>query len=141
MKNPLVEQAPVVSRINVTPIIDVALVLVIILLITAPMITALSMELDLPQAKTRSIEDEVRLSISLGKSGELAIDDEYVEPEHLLQKLAIKFADAGNKNILVIIRADAAIPYDSVRQIIEDAKTAGAKRIAIATRQRGGRRE
>ncbi len=139
MKNPLVEQAPVVARINVTPIIDVALVLVIILLITAPMITALSMEIDLPQAKTRSVEDEVRLSISLSKSGELAVDDEYVEPGQLLRKLAQRFSDAGNKNTLVVIRADAAVPYDQVKQIIEDAKTAGANRIAIATRQRGVR--
>ena len=139
MKNPLMEQATVVARINVTPIIDVALVLVIILLITAPMITALSMEIDLPQAKTRSVEDEVRLSISLSKSGELAIDDELVEPGQLLRNLALRFSDTGGKNTLVIIRADAAVPYDKVRKIIEDAKTAGANRIAIATRQRGVR--
>lgn len=139
MKQPLVEHANVVARINVTPIIDVALVLVIILLITAPMITALSMELDLPQAKTRSVEDEVRMSISLSKSGELAVDDEYVPLGNLIRVLAERFSEKDNENILVIVRADAAVPYDTVREVIEDAKTAGAKRIAIATRQRGVR--
>lgn len=139
MKQPLVEHANVVARINVTPIIDVALVLVIILLITAPMITALSMELDLPQAKTRSVEDEVRMSISLSKSGELAVDDEYVSLGNLIRVLAERFSEKDNENILVIVRADAAVPYDTVREVIEDAKTAGAKRIAIATRQRGVR--
>lgn len=140
MKQPLVDRADVVARINVTPIIDVALVLVIILLITAPMITALNMELDLPQAKTRSVEDEVRLSISLSKLGELALDDELVPPGNLSRVLARKFSEKDNENILVIIRADAAVPHQTVRQIIEDAKGAGAKRIAIATRQRGVRK-
>lgn len=140
MKQPLVDRADVVARINVTPIIDVALVLVIILLITAPMITALNMELDLPQAKTRSVEDEVRLSISLSKLGELAVDDELVPPGNLSRVLARKFSEKDSENILVIVRADAAVPHHTVRQIIEDAKGAGAKRIAIATRQRGVRK-
>jgi len=137
MKHPLVEPRPVFARINVTPIIDVALVLVIILLITAPMITALSMEIDLPKAKTRSIEDEVRLSITLGRQGELAVDEELVEPGDLLKVLVGKISQSSDKNILVIVRADATIAHGTVKQIINDARTAGAKRIAVATRQRG----
>jgi biopolymer transport protein ExbD len=137
MKKPLVQPRPVFTRINVTPIIDVALVLVIILLITAPMITALSMEIDLPQAKTRSIEDEVRLSITLGRHGELAVDEEEVAPDGLLEVLVRKISQASDKNILVIVRADATIAHGTVKQIINDARTAGATRIAVATRQRG----
>ena len=137
MKQPLVETKPLVARINVTPIIDVALVLVIILLITAPMITALNMEIDLPQAKTRSIEDEVRLSITLGKSGELAVDDEIVAPEHLKRLLVKRISESSNENILVIVRADGTTPHGVVKEIINDARSAGAKRIAVATRQRG----
>jgi biopolymer transport protein TolR len=137
MKQPLIETKPLVARINVTPIIDVALVLVIILLITAPMITALNMEIDLPQAKTRSIEDEVRLSITLGKSGELAVDDEIVAPEHLKRLLVKRISESSNENILVIVRADGTTPHGVVKEIINDARSAGAKRIAVATRQRG----
>ena len=137
MKQPLVESKPVFTRINVTPIIDVALVLVIIMLITAPMITALSMEIDLPKAKTRSIEDEVRLSITLGREGELAVDDELVAPGDLFEVLVRKISESSDKNILVIVRADATITHGTVKQIINDARTAGAKRIAVATRQRG----
>ena len=128
---------PVVSRINVTPIIDVALVLVIILLITAPMITALSMEIDLPQAKTRSIEDEVRLSITIGRDGEIAVDDEVVPRDVLLPMVADRLAGAADQNILVIVRADATTAHGTVKQVIQDVRTAGAKRIAVATRQRG----
>ncbi len=141
MKHPLVEQMPVVARINVTPIIDVALVLVIILLITAPMITALNMDIDLPQARTRSIKDEVRVSITLGRMGELAVDDEVVAPERLFPVLARKITESHDDNILVIVRADASTPYERVKRIINDARSAGAKRIAVATRQQGNHRQ
>jgi biopolymer transport protein ExbD len=137
MKQPLIDQSPVVARINVTPIIDVALVLVIILLITAPMITALSMEIDLPQARTRSIEDEVRISITLGRDGEVAVDEELVPREILLPMVAERLSGARDKNVLLIVRADATTPHGTVKQVIQDLRTAGAKRIAVATRQRG----
>ena len=128
------------AKINVTPIIDVALVLVIILLITAPMVAVMNMEIDLPQAKTRSIEDEARLSITLGQEGELAIDDELIEPQALVSVLSKRIAEASNRDILVVVRADSKISYDRVREVIKSVKTAGAKRIAIATRQRGKER-
>ena len=137
MRQPLIEQKPVVARINVTPIIDVALVLVIILLITAPMITALSMEIDLPQARTRSIEDEVRISITLGRDGEVAVDEELVPREIMLPMVAERLSGAKDKNVLLIVRADATTPHGTVKQVIQDLRTAGAKRIAVATRQRG----
>ena len=129
--------APVIARINVTPIIDVALVLVIILLITAPMISVSDMEVDLPQAQTRSVEDEVRLSVTLGRAGEVAVDENYVLPDDLTRAVAAKISAAKNKNILVVVRVDASVPYQSIREVIKDVKDAGAQRIAIATRQRG----
>jgi biopolymer transport protein TolR len=137
MRQPLIEQKVLVARINVTPIIDVALVLVIILLITAPMITAANMDIDLPQAKTRSIEDEVRLSISLGRNGEVAVDDEVIPRAVLLPMVTDRISGAADKNILVIVRADANTPHGAVKEVIQDVRAAGAKRIAVATRQRG----
>jgi biopolymer transport protein TolR len=140
MKRFIDECSAPVAGINVAPIIDVALVLVIILLITAPMITVLNMDIDLPQAQTRSIEDEVRLSISLGKDGALAVDEDIIAPENLRSELSRRIAAAPEDDILVVVRADAAISYDRVREIIKSAKQAGAKRIAIATCQRGKER-
>ncbi len=137
MKRRFIEEAPLVAGINVTPIIDVALVLVIILLITAPIITAINMDINLPQAKTRSIEDEVRLSITLGKSGELALDDTEITRHDLIPMLSRRISEASRDDILVVVRADSKIPYGTIRGVIKDAKSAGAKRIAIATRHRG----
>jgi len=135
MKRPIAENN-VMHRINVTPIIDVALVLVIILLITAPMIAVTEMDIDLPQARTRSLEDEVRVNITLGKAGEIGLDDQYVSPQRLVQALRQRIEEAENENVLVVVRADETTPHGSVRDVIKSARSAGAKRIAIATRQR-----
>lgn len=137
MKRFIDDDDKLVAGINVTPIIDVALVLVIILLITAPMITVLNMEIDLPQARTRSIEDEVRLSVTLGRDGAVAVDEDSVASQDLEYVLSQRIAEASDENILVVVRADSKISYDRIREVIKSAKQAGAKRIAIATQQRG----
>ena len=58
----------VITKVNVTPIIDVALVLVIILLVTAPMLSVADLPVDLPQARTREAEDERNVSITLSSA-------------------------------------------------------------------------
>ncbi len=125
----------IIARINVTPIIDVALVLVIILLVTAPMLTVADLPVNLPQARSRGAEDERNLSITLTASGETAVDRDLVEPKSLPQILRARLSDPANADILVVVRADAGVPYELVGQVLEEARAAGATRIAIATRQ------
>ncbi|RLD00661.1 MAG: hypothetical protein DRI65_16250 [Chloroflexota bacterium] len=137
MKPLITEKMPAVARINVTPIIDVALVLVIILLITAPMMSVSSMEIDLPEAKTRSIEDEVRVSVTVDSNGRIAVDEDDVARNAFIGVLRQRIDNAKSDNILVVIRADAGTSYEFVHDILGEARSAGAKRIAIATRQRG----
>lgn len=137
MKRRFLEETPLVAGINVTPIIDVALVLVIILLITAPIITAVNMDITLPKARTTSIEDEVRLSITLSSNGDLAVDDTMISPYQLVPTLRQRISKSSRSDILVVVRADSQIPYQTIRQVIKEAKTAGAKRIAIATHHKG----
>ncbi len=137
MKPLITEKMPTMARINVTPIIDVALVLVIILLITAPMMSVSSMEIDLPEAKTRSIEDEVRVSVTVDSNGRIAVDEDDVDRNALIGVLRQRIDNAKSDNILVVIRADAGTSYEFVHDILGEARSAGAKRIAIATRQRG----
>jgi biopolymer transport protein ExbD len=137
MKPLITENMPKVARINVTPIIDVALVLVIILLITAPMIAASDMEIDLPEAKTRSVEDEVRLSITVTRDGRIAVDEDVVDRNTLGAVLRQRIDTTKSGNLLVVIRADTGTSYAFVHDILSDVRSAGAGRIAIATRQRG----
>jgi biopolymer transport protein TolR len=125
-------------RINVTPIIDVAMVLVITLLITAPMIARSDIEIDLPQTQTRSVEDEARVAVTLGTDGRVAVEDQIVPASELASALHQRLSQPGNENLLVVVRADAGMPYRAVREAMSVVRTAGAKRIAFATRLRAG---
>ncbi len=129
-------QSAIITRINVTPIIDVALVLVIILLVTAPMLSVADLPVSLPQAHTREAEDERNISVTLGADGTLAIDKDVVWRDQLRARLAARLAEPGNDGVLVVIRADSGAPYSAVRGLLEDARGAGARRLAIATRQK-----
>lgn len=135
MRKPLVEQVPTVSRINVTPIIDVALVLVIILLITAPMIAITDMEIVLPKAQTRSVNSDKRIVVTLGASGRLAIDDSDIPAGSLERLLKTRLSGKDNQDLMVVVRADENVPYTAVERVLEQAQAAGAKRLAIATEQ------
>jgi biopolymer transport protein TolR len=124
-----------ITKVNVTPIIDVALVLVIILLVTAPLISVADLPVNLPQAHTREAEDQKNVSITLGSGGELAVDDRIVAETELAAALSQRLADLGS-NVLVVVRADADAPSGRVRALLDLARGAGAKRLAIATRQK-----
>jgi len=124
-----------ITRVNVTPIIDVALVLVIILLVTAPMLSVADLPVNLPAAHTREAENQRNVSITLSSGGHVAVDEEVVERSALRAKLAAKLRQPGNEGVLVVVRADAGAPYSAVRELLAEARAAGAKRLAIATRQ------
>ncbi len=126
---------PQTARLNLTPIIDVALVLVIILLITAPMLSVADIDVKLPTAQTRGAEDEGRISITLGETGELAVNEDLVSPDKLREILRMLLAKEQNKNKLVVVRADQKVPYELIRVILREAREAGANRLAIATMQ------
>ena len=131
-----VQRPEMITKVNVTPIIDVALVLVIILLVTAPMMSVADLPVDLPQAKTREAEDERNISITIGSNGQYAVDETTVLPERVRATLESRLAEPGNAGVLVVVRADTGVPFMTVRHTLEDARAAGAKRLAIATRQR-----
>ena len=127
----------IITKVNVTPIIDVALVLVIILLVTAPMMTASDLPVRLPEARTREAEDERNISVTIGTDGRMAVDDRNVNDATLAPAVAARLAQPGNSGVLVVVRADTSTPYASVKHALETIRRAGAKRIAIATRQKG----
>lgn len=126
----------IIARINVTPIIDVALVLVIILLVTAPLLSVADLPVNLPQARTREAEDERNISITRSSSGDLAVDERRIPAAALTATLREELARPGNEHVLVVLRADSSLPYGEVRRLLDEARAAGAKRLAVATRQR-----
>ncbi len=124
------------ARINVTPIIDVALVLVIILLITAPMIAITDMDVSLPHARTRSIENDARVNVTVGLDGALALDDLDISAAQLPGMIAARIAEDGD-DLIIVVRADEGVPYDVVEGILKTARASGARRLGIATQQSG----
>ena len=138
MRPPIVQPPPLLTRINVTPIIDVALVLVIILLITAPMLSVADLEVELPAARSRDPETESHISVTVSIAGEIAVDDVIIAGlESLTPVLRERTADAGD-NSYVVVRADAGLSHGFVREILDAARASGAGRLGFATRQKVG---
>lgn len=134
-----VETEPAIDRINVTPIIDVALVLVIILLMTAPLLSAPELEVKLPEARTRGAEDNQTITVTMDADGHIAVDEETIIASRFRAELRERLAEPGRKGNVVIVRADESLPHVKVRSILAQAKEAGAQRIAIAANQKAGR--
>ena len=133
MMKRLVQATAVENRVNLTPVIDVALVLVIILLVTAPMLAVAELGLTLPEARTVRFGDENRINISLGKDGRVAIGEKIVPRDLFVRELSSALSERAEDSPLVVVRADTAMSHGLVRTLMDDATAAGATRIAFAT--------
>jgi biopolymer transport protein ExbD len=131
-KRAQVEELQGLSGVNIIPVIDVSLVLLIILLATSPILNLPGFEVSLPKAVT-SESKEKNITISFSKTGQMAINEIPATMETLVPILRKELKE--NKEFLVIVRADQAVAYGDVEKIMDLAKDAGAERIAIATQQ------
>ena len=129
---PRVEEMSPLSGVNIIPVIDVSLVLLIILLATSPILNLPGFEVKLPQAVTAESKEK-NISISLSVKGEMAVNEETVNETTLVAALQKELK--GKPDFLVIIRADQGVAYGKVEQVMDLTKQAGAQRIAIATQQ------
>jgi len=141
MQKSLYQQKQGILGINVTPIIDVALVLVIILMITTPIMTISDLAVNLPEAHVRSAEEGDRVNITVNPAGDVAVDKVMVAREDLAGTLATLLQADGMSNLMVVVRADGAVNHKMVRGVLKDAREAGARRLAIATTRAGGRND
>ncbi|TFZ01770.1 ExbD/TolR family protein [Ramlibacter humi] len=117
------------SDINVTPLVDVMLVLVVILIITAPLMAS-SLRLDLPKAETAKASDAPRsVVVGLESSGKVFFNDKPVDMPQLAQSLAE--AARQGPDTEVQLRADQAVPYGKVVEVMAAAQKAGLSRIGF----------
>ena len=117
------------SDINMTPLIDVMLVLVVIFIITAPLLTS-AIRLDLPTANSASPDiGASSIMLSVDKSGQAFLDDKPVALTDLAAELAR--ASAADPDTELQLRADAAVPYGRVVEIMGIAQAAGLGRIGF----------
>jgi biopolymer transport protein TolR len=121
-----------ISQINVTPLVDVMLVLLVIFMVTAPIIQQ-GVQVNLPQAKTSAIPGtEEYLIVTVAKSGKVYLNDNAMTLEELGVKLrAIKKLQADKQ---VYLRADQDVRYGTVMSAIAAIKQAGIERLGMVTR-------
>ena len=119
------------SEINVTPLVDVMLVLLIIFMVTAPMITS-GVNVDLPQtAAAPSRSDEKPLEITVDKHGQIYIGDSEVADRDLPGKLrAIR---EQNPDKLVFVRGDRAVNYGKFAEVMGEINAAGFTKLTLLT--------
>lgn len=126
------------AEINVTPFVDVMLVLLIIFMVAAPMLTV-GVPLELPKTAAQSMptEQEEPLTISLGADGGIAIQTTAVTDEELVPRLqAIMTERKGNK---LFIRADSGVNYGRVAQVMGALQAAGYTSLGLVTDPDGPR--
>jgi biopolymer transport protein TolR len=123
------QNPPPMSEINVTPLVDVMLVLVVILIITAPLLAS-SIKLDLPKTDTAQAGVAAQsVTLVVDKTGQTFFNDQPLD----LNELARKLVQTAHLNPAteVQLRADAAVPYGRIVQVMATAQKAGLNRIGF----------
>ena len=122
---------PAMSEINVTPFVDVMLVLLIIFMVTAPLIQQ-GIEVDLPKTRSEGLtSDEERLVVTVKKGGQIFVQRAQVELAELETKLTAILETRANKE--VFLRADDKVAYGIVAKTLASLRRAGAERIGMVT--------
>jgi biopolymer transport protein TolR len=117
------------SEINMTPLIDVMLVLVVIFIITAPLLAS-SIKLDLPKTDAAKAGDAPKfVMVVIDKVGQTYLDDKAVQPDELARKLAQIAGQSPETEVQ--LRADEAVPYGRVVEAMGAAQKAGLNRIGF----------
>jgi biopolymer transport protein TolR len=126
----------IMSQINVTPFVDVMLVLLIVFMITAPLLTV-GVSVDLPKTKASQLNSKGDpIIVSIKQNGKLFIQERAIESLQLLPRL--KAISSGNKNLRIYVRGDKNVPYGIVLDTISKIKSSGFKKVALVAKLQEG---
>ncbi len=118
------------SEINIIPLVDVVLVLLVIFMVTAPMLHR-GLDLDLPTSQSNTIQPEERLVLTIERDRTLFLGKDPVNILELRNKLAQ--AKSLNPNISLYLRSDRSVPYGHVVRIMDEIKMVGIERLGMVT--------
>ncbi|MFC0588901.1 ExbD/TolR family protein [Novosphingobium aquiterrae] len=125
------------AEINVTPLVDVMLVLLIIFMVTAPLLNA-GVPVNLPDSQAKALDQQAQqVNLSMDAQGRLFIDQSEVAPGALADKLAALPRGADGKPPLVTLRADKALDYGRVIAVMGQLNRAGFNAISLVTTSSG----
>ena len=120
------------SQINVTPFVDVMLVLLIVFMITAPLLTV-GVSVDLPKTKAAQLNSKGDpIVVSIKQNGDLYIQERAIDALNLLPRLTA--ISQGNKNLRIYVRGDKNVAYGIVLDTIAKIKRSGFKKVALVAK-------
>jgi biopolymer transport protein TolR len=129
----------VMSEINVTPMVDVMLVLLIIFMVSAPLLTV-GVPIDLPQTQAKSLDqDKEPLTLSVSLQGKVFLQNSEIPLEELVPKLKAVTDARGGYDERIYVRGDRKVDYGTVMRVMGRLSSAGFRRVALVTEVEQGR--
>lgn len=125
------------AEINVIPLVDVVLVLLVIFMITAPMLYR-GIDIKLPSSASNTIKPEVRMVLTIEKDQKLYLDKDQISVAQL--EVRLRSAKEQNADVSVFLRADRDVPYGTVVQVMDGVKKAGIEKMGMVTEPTGSER-
>jgi biopolymer transport protein TolR len=123
----------VMSAINVTPMVDVMLVLLIIFMVSAPLLTV-GVPIDLPQTQATSLgQDKEPLTVSVNDKGEIFLQNTEISVDDLLPKLLAVAQARGGSEARIYVRGDKKVDYGTMMKVMGRLSSAGFHRVALVT--------
>jgi len=121
------------AEINVTPMVDVMLVLLIIFMVSAPLLTV-GVPLDLPQTQAKSLDqDKEPLTVSVNTKGEVFLQNSEIKVDELVPKLQAITQARGGVDERIYVRGDKKVDYGTVMRVMGRLSAAGFRRVALVT--------
>ena len=118
------------AEINITPLVDVVLVLLVIFMITAPVLQS-GIEVSVPKTRTVKEITEQRLVVTIDRSQQVFLDDQPVNVHELAQKLRQRGADPAHQ--VIYLRADEQVPFGAFATVMDAVKQSGISNVSIVT--------
>jgi len=123
----------VMSEINVTPMVDVMLVLLIIFMVSAPLLTV-GVPIDLPQSQAKSLEqDKTPITISVNVKGQIYLQESEIDVDALIAKLQAIAEARGGTDARIYVRGDKSVDYGTMMKVMGQLSAAGYHRVALVT--------